>query len=108
TGSAAGGWYKVTRGVLSANAMPFSLRATSIRRQASLRTSNWCLHLAAKHLDPWIDAVELGLEWHVDDLGEFRLFQHLEPDLFHQFSDALAVDGHRHRSAARRSCRPRF
>jgi hypothetical protein len=32
TGSPAGAWYTVTRGVLSANAMPFSLRAASIRR----------------------------------------------------------------------------
>src|SRR5712671_2967640 len=42
-----------------------------------------CLHLAAEHLDPWIDAVELGLERLIDDLGELRVVQHVDPDLFH-------------------------
>jgi hypothetical protein len=56
-----------------------------------------CLHLAAEHLDPWVDAVELGLERLIDDLSELRVVQHFEPDLLHQFSDALAVDGHRQR-----------
>src|SRR6266446_1210047 len=59
--------------------------------------ARWGLHLAAENLDPWVDAVELGLERLIDDLGEFRVLQHFEPDLFHQFSDALAIDAHRQR-----------
>src|SRR5215471_19840181 len=56
-----------------------------------------CLYLAAEYLDPRFDAVKLGLERHIDDPGKLRNFEHFEPDLFHQFSDALAVDGYRQR-----------
>src|SRR5215472_4302464 len=32
-----------------------------------------CLHFAAEYLDPGVDAVELGLERHIDDLGELGI-----------------------------------
>src|SRR6516164_299803 len=56
-----------------------------------------CLHLAAEYLDPGVDAVELGLERHVDDLGELGVRDHLKPNLLDQFSNALAVDSYRKR-----------
>src|SRR5215472_15756351 len=56
-----------------------------------------CLHFAAEYLDPGVDAVELGLERHIDDLGELGLRYHLEPNLLDQPSNALAVDSHRQR-----------
>ena len=52
------------------------------------------LNLTTECLDTRIDAVKLGLERHIDAPGELRVFEHLEPDLLHQFSDALTVDGY--------------
>src|SRR6516165_5335484 len=56
------------------------------------------LHLAAEYLDPRVDAVELGLERHIDDLGELGIRDHLEPNLLDQFANALAVDSYRQRN----------
>src|SRR5215472_9752162 len=41
-----------------------------------------CLHLAAEYLDPGVDAVELGLERHIDDPGELGIRQVLQNLLF--------------------------
>src|SRR5215472_415149 len=54
-----------------------------------------CLHFAAEYLDPGVDAVELCLERHIDDLGELGIRDHLEPNLLDQFANALAVDSYR-------------
>src|SRR5215472_5503836 len=47
-----------------------------------------CLHFAAEYLDPGVDAVQLGLERHIDDLGELAIRDHLEPNLLDQFANA--------------------
>jgi hypothetical protein len=38
------------------------------------------LNLAAEYLDPRIDAVKLGFERLIDDLGKLGVFEHLDPD----------------------------